>query len=54
MTRASAGEDRTATALTAEDTLQMSELGAEIPVSEFYEGVELPASSDDATGKGPA
>jgi Uma2 family endonuclease len=31
-----------ATALTAEDTLQIPEVGIEIPVTEFYENVDLP------------
>lgn len=52
--RASAGEDWTATALTAEDTLQMPELGAEIPVAEFYEGIELSPPADDDAGNPPA
>ena len=42
----------TATALTAEDTLPMPEVGIEIPVAEFYEDVDLPDASpqDTATG----
>jgi Uma2 family endonuclease len=51
LTRASANEDWTATALTAEDTLRMPEIAAEIPVAEFYEGVELATPADDDTGK---
>lgn len=46
--RDSADRDWTATALTAEDTLQMPEINAEIPVAEFYESVEFPGSFDDA------
>ncbi len=54
LTRAGADEDWTATALTAEDTLRMPEIGAEIPVYAFYEGVELSAQGDDDAGKPPA
>jgi len=46
--RDSADRDWTATALTAGDTLQMPEIGAEIPVAEFYESVEFPGSSEGA------
>ena len=49
--RANAGEDWTATALTAENTLQLPELAAEIPVTEFYEGTELPTPADDEADK---
>jgi len=38
-----AGGDWTATALTADETLRMPEIGVEIPVSELYEGIALPA-----------
>jgi len=48
LTRADADDDWTATALTAEDNLQMPEIGADIPVAAFYEGVELAAGVDDA------
>lgn len=51
LTRANADEDWTATALTAEDTLRMPEIGTEIPVATFYEGVELPTAADDDAGK---
>ena len=34
--------DWTAVALTAEDALAMPEIGIAVPVSEFYEGVDLP------------
>ncbi|MDA8249468.1 MAG: Uma2 family endonuclease [Rhodospirillales bacterium] len=46
----------TATALTAEDTLPMPEIGIEIPVAEFYEDVDLADAStqDTATGDGAA
>ena len=40
--RGDGGGDFTATALISGDTLQMPEIGAEIPVDEFYEDVELP------------
>jgi Uma2 family endonuclease len=45
--RANADEDWTATALTAEDTLQMPELAVEIPVAEFYENTDLPTVADN-------
>jgi len=54
LTRANAGEDWTATALTAEDTLRMPEIGADIPVVAFYDGVDLPAPADDDAGKASA
>jgi len=34
--------DWTATALTADDTLEMPELGIAVPVLEFYEGLDIP------------
>ncbi len=34
--------DWTAVALTADDTLNMPEIGIAVPVKEFYEGVDLP------------
>ena len=37
--------DWTATALTSGDTLMMPEIGIEVPVSEFYENVELPTAA---------
>jgi len=40
--RSTANEDWRATALTAEDTLKIPEIGIEIPVAEFYEDVDLP------------
>ena len=54
LTRTGSDEDWTATALTAEDTLRMPEIAAEIPVAEFYEGVEFSAVPDDDVGKPPA
>lgn len=42
----------TATALTAEDTLPMPEVGIEIPVAEFYEDVDLPDASPQDTVTG--
>ena len=52
--RANADEDWTATALTAADTLRMPEIGAEVPVTAFYDGVELSAAADDGEGEPPA
>ena len=46
--RADAGADWTATALTAEDTLALPELGIEIPVVAFYENVDLPDAGAEA------
>jgi Uma2 family endonuclease len=40
--RSTGNEDWRAIALTAEDTLQIPEIGIEIPVAEFYEDVDLP------------
>jgi Uma2 family endonuclease len=48
--RADGDEDWTATALTAGETLAMPEISAEIPVAEFYEGVDVPAPLDDTAG----
>jgi len=43
------GDDAwTATALAAGETLRMPEIGIEVPVTEFYEGVDLP----EAEGEG--
>ncbi len=39
--RAEGGHDWTATTLTGGETLQMGEVGIEIPVSDFYEDVDL-------------
>jgi hypothetical protein len=54
LTRTSSDEDWTATVLTAEDTLRMPEIAAEIPVADFYKGVELAAVPDDDASKPPA
>jgi Uma2 family endonuclease len=40
--RRSEDEDWTARALTIEDTLQIPDIGIEIPVAELYENVDLP------------
>ena len=40
-------QDWTATVLTGEDTLNLPEIGIELPVSELYEGIELPNDSKD-------
>jgi hypothetical protein len=53
LTRTNSDEDRTATALTVEDTLRMPEIAAEIPVAEFYAGVELAAVPADDASKTP-
>ncbi len=45
--RSAGDKDWRATALTAGDMLQMPEFGIEIPVAEFYDGVDLP---EDDTG----
>ncbi len=41
-------QDWTARALTIEDILQLPEVGIEIPVAEFYESVDLPATETAA------
>jgi Uma2 family endonuclease len=41
----------TATTLTADETLQMPEIGVEIPVVEFYEGTDVPRVTDDTPAK---
>jgi Uma2 family endonuclease len=38
----------TANTLTAGDNLEMAEIGIEIPVSEFYEGTDVPAAPEEA------
>ncbi len=43
--RADGQADWTATALTADDTLAMPEIGVEIPILEFYENVDLPTAA---------
>jgi hypothetical protein len=52
-TRRHQGEDWTGRALTIEDTLQLSEIGIEIPVAEFYEHVDLPESDAAVTVLSP-
>ena len=42
--RADGTADWTATALTADKTLDMPELGIAVPVQEFYKGVDLPGT----------
>jgi len=46
LSRAGAEDDWTAAALTAEDTLAMPEIGLEVPVAEFYEGVEFAPAAE--------
>lgn len=46
--RATGGQKWTVTTLTAEDILTMPEIGIEIPVGAFYEGVDLPALDNAA------
>ncbi len=48
--RASGDSDWTATALTEDDVLHMPEIGIEIPVTEFYEDVDLPSATKDKPG----
>jgi Uma2 family endonuclease len=48
--RDDAEADWTATALTAGEILRMPEIGAEIPVLEFYENVDVPAAIEHSTG----
>jgi Uma2 family endonuclease len=47
LSRAEGVHEWTATALTADDTLPMPEIGIEIPVAELYEGTDLPRIEDD-------
>jgi Uma2 family endonuclease len=47
--RTGADEPWTATALTADDTLALPEIGIEIPVSEVYEGVDFETAATDWT-----
>jgi len=42
--RAEGTADWTATALTADETLDVPELGIAVPVQEFYEDVDLPGT----------
>jgi Uma2 family endonuclease len=46
-TRDGADDPWTATTLIADDTLQMPEIGAEIPVVDFYEGTDIPSVAQD-------
>ena len=48
LTRQREDEDWTARALTSEDTLQLPEIGIEIPVAELYEDVDLPETEAPA------
>jgi Uma2 family endonuclease len=51
LSRETADDPWTATTLTAEDTFQSPEIGIEIPVIEFYEGTDVPRTTQDtATG----
>jgi hypothetical protein len=43
MERAAGGEPWTTSALTADDLLRIPEVGIEVPVTAFYEGVEIAA-----------
>ena len=47
--RSQVDENWIATALTEEDTLQLPEVGIEIPVVELYGGVDLSAGSQGST-----
>ena len=46
ISRADGTADSTATALTADKTLDMPELGTAVPVQEFYKGVDLPGTAE--------
>ena len=46
--RASGTEEWTATALLAEDSLQLPEVGIQVPVTELYAGVDLPDAEPEA------
>jgi Uma2 family endonuclease len=46
LARRGEGDQWTATTLIAGETLQMPELGIEIPVTELYQGTDLPARED--------
>jgi Uma2 family endonuclease len=52
--RATGDEPWRATALTAEDTLGMSEIGIEVPVAELYENADLPDAGNVDAGDGAA
>jgi hypothetical protein len=45
--RDGADDPWTATTLIADDTLQMPEIGVEIPVVDFYEGTDIPSVAQD-------
>jgi Uma2 family endonuclease len=45
------GEDWIATALTEEDTLLMPEIGIEVPVSEFYAGLDFSTPAAEEAGR---
>jgi Uma2 family endonuclease len=48
-----AGDQKwTATTLTADDILVLAEIGVEIPVAEFYEGVDLPTAETGFASSG--
>jgi Uma2 family endonuclease len=49
LARHSAEDPWTATTLTAEDTLQLPEIGIEIPVAELYEGTDIPRATAGGT-----
>ena len=44
------GDDWTGRLLSADSLLRMPEIGIEVPLTEFYEGVELPAENHAGTG----
>jgi hypothetical protein len=50
-TRDGADDPRTATTLTAGETLQMPEIGIEIPIDELYEDTDVPRATDDAPAR---
>lgn len=54
LVRDSGDVDWTASALTVEDTLRMPEIGIEIPVAEFYRGVDLPETAQEESDRRPA
>ena len=49
--RNSGDADWTASALTAEDTLRMPEIGIEVPVTELYQGVDLPDAAQQESDR---
>jgi Uma2 family endonuclease len=46
LSRTGADDDWTAAALTTEDTLAMPEIGVEVPVADFYQGVEFALAAE--------